>query len=128
VRGVLALSKNEHDAAEPSLKQALAVARRQGAKFWELRAASSLAWLWKDQGRGDEARGLLAPIYGCFTEGFDMPDLNDPRCPVSVIKRSRTTSSFQIGRIARPSNGIQWDARLGLAIDGTSPPANHGRR
>jgi hypothetical protein len=67
------------------LKQALAVARRQGAKFWELRAASSLARLWKDQGRGDEARGLLAPIYGCFTEGFDMPDLNEAKALLAAL-------------------------------------------
>jgi predicted ATPase len=49
----------------------------QSAKLWELRAATSLARLWRDQGKRTEARGLLAPIYGWFTEGFDTPDLKE---------------------------------------------------
>ena len=55
--------------------RSLAIARRQDAKSFELRAATSLARLWRDQNRRDEARELLAPIFGWFTEGFDMPDL-----------------------------------------------------
>jgi predicted ATPase len=57
--------------AEASFQQALAVARQQEAKSWELRAATSLARLWQRQDKRDEARALLAPIYGWFTEGFD---------------------------------------------------------
>jgi predicted ATPase len=57
--------------AEASFQQALAVARQQEVKSWELRAATSLARLWQRQDKRDEARALLAPIYGWFTEGFD---------------------------------------------------------
>ena len=57
----------------PASGAPLAVAREQGARMWELRAATSLARLWRDQGRRAEARDLLAPVYGWFTEGFDTP-------------------------------------------------------
>ena len=66
-------------AAEASLHQAIAVARRQSAKLWELRASTSLARLWRDQSKRTEARDLLAPIYGWFTEGFDTPVLQDAK-------------------------------------------------
>jgi predicted ATPase len=66
-------------AAEASLHQAIAVARKQSAKLWELRAATSLARLWRDQGKRTEARDLLAPIYGWLTEGFDTPVLQDAK-------------------------------------------------
>jgi predicted ATPase len=52
-------------------------ARRQSAKTWELRAASSLARLWRDQGKQTDARDLLAPVYTWFTEGLDTPDLRE---------------------------------------------------
>jgi predicted ATPase len=55
------------------------VARRQQAKSWELRAAMNLARLWQDQGKRAEARELLAPIYGWFTEGFDTAALQEAR-------------------------------------------------
>jgi predicted ATPase len=64
---------------EDCFQRAIAVARRQGAKSWELRATVSLARLWQQQGRGAEARQMLADVYGWFTEGFDMPDLRDAR-------------------------------------------------
>jgi len=57
--------------AEGYFERALAVARQQQAKSWELRASMSLARLWRDQGKVSEARELLAPVYGWFTEGFD---------------------------------------------------------
>jgi predicted ATPase len=63
--------------AEACLRRALAVARAQGAKMWELRAAISLARLWRDQGKGARARSLLAPLHDWFSEGFDTPDLID---------------------------------------------------
>jgi class 3 adenylate cyclase/predicted ATPase len=66
-------------AAEACFHQALAVARRQQAKSLELRAATSLARLWHQQGKQAEARELLAPIYGWFTEGFDTADLQDAK-------------------------------------------------
>ena len=65
--------------AEDYFERALAVAREQQAKSWELRAAISMARLWRDQGRRDAARALLAPVYGWFTEGFDTPDLKDAK-------------------------------------------------
>jgi predicted ATPase len=63
--------------AEDSFRTALAIAREQGTRGYELRAATSLARLWREQGRRDEARELLMPVYGWFTEGFDTPDLKD---------------------------------------------------
>jgi predicted ATPase len=60
-------------------ERALAVARRQQAKSWELRAAMSLARLWRHQGKLQQARELLAPVYGWFTEGFDTSDLKEAK-------------------------------------------------
>jgi predicted ATPase len=65
--------------AEACFQQALSMARRQQAKSWELRAAMSLSRLWQHQGKGDEARELLAPTYDWFTEGFDTADLRDAK-------------------------------------------------
>jgi class 3 adenylate cyclase/predicted ATPase len=75
--GEIALLEPDPDRAKAQthFERALAVARDQQAKFWELRAAMSMARLWRDQGKLDEARDLLAPIYGWFTEGFDTRDL-----------------------------------------------------
>ena len=79
--GEIALLSPEPDApkAEAYLERALAVARKQQAKFWELRAAMSMARLWRDQGKRNEARDLLAPVYGWFTEGFDTLDLKEAK-------------------------------------------------
>ena len=74
VRGEVLLAQDKA-AAEASFERALSIARHQGAKLWGLRAAVSLARLWRDQGRRDDARNLLAPVYGWFTEGFATPDL-----------------------------------------------------
>ena len=63
--------------AEACFQKAIEVARRQSAKSWELRAATSLARLWQQQGKVAEARDLLAPVYNWFTEGLDTADLND---------------------------------------------------
>jgi predicted ATPase len=65
--------------AEDSFRTALAIAREQGTRGYELRAATSLARLWREQGRQGEARDLLAPLYGWFTEGFDTADLKDAK-------------------------------------------------
>ena len=65
--------------AEDSFRTALAIAREQGTRGYELRAATSLARLWREQGRRTEARDLLAPLYGWFTEGFDTADLKDAK-------------------------------------------------
>ena len=65
------------DEAEECFREAIAVARRQEAKWWELRATASVARLLRDTNRRDEARMMLAEIYNWFTEGFDTPDLKD---------------------------------------------------
>jgi predicted ATPase len=72
--------------AEPYFEHALAVARQQQAKSWELRAAMSMARLWREQGKRDEARDLLAPIYGWFTEGFDTLDLKEANALLEQLK------------------------------------------
>ena len=66
-------------AMRPRTVIALAVARQQGARFFELRAGISLARLWRDQGKRTEAHDLLAPIYSWFTEGLDTPVLQDAK-------------------------------------------------
>ena len=65
--------------AEEGFSRALSVARAQQAKSWELRAAMSLARLWRDQGKAQQAHELLAPVYGWFTEGFDTRDLKEAK-------------------------------------------------
>ena len=79
--GEIALLSPEPDAAkaEAYFERALAISREQQAKSWELRAAMSMARLWRDQGKREEARELLAPVYGWFTEGFDTLDLKEAK-------------------------------------------------
>jgi predicted ATPase len=81
IAGEIALKSPQPDAAkaEKYFERALTVARKQQAKSWELRAAMSMARLWRDQGKRDEARELLAPVYGWFTEGFDTRDLKEAK-------------------------------------------------
>jgi predicted ATPase len=81
LKGELLLRQADPDApqAEACFQQALAVARRQLAKSWELRAALSLSRLWQNQGKKEEARSILAEIYGWFTEGFDTRDLKEAK-------------------------------------------------
>ena len=79
--GDIALMSPKPDAAkaEAFFERALAVARQQQAKSWELRGAMSMARLWRDQGKPQQARELLAPVYGWFTEGFDTLDLKEAK-------------------------------------------------
>jgi predicted ATPase len=72
-------SKRDTTKAEEYFERALAVARKQQAKSWELRAAMSVARLWRGQGKRQEAHDLLAPVYGWFTEGFDTRDLKEAK-------------------------------------------------
>jgi class 3 adenylate cyclase/predicted ATPase len=74
-KGQLRLRQGDPQTAAELYRQALAIAKEQEAKLWELRAAASLARLLGNQGRRAQARDLLAPVYDCFTEGFDTPDL-----------------------------------------------------
>src|SRR3954469_12099545 len=79
VPGDLLNAAGDQSTAEQHYRQAIAVAEKQSAKLFQLRASVSLARLWRDQGRQTEARDLLAPIYGWFTEGFDAPDLKEAK-------------------------------------------------
>jgi tetratricopeptide (TPR) repeat protein len=75
IPGDLLSAVGDQPGAERHYRQAIAVAERQSAKLLQLKASTSLAQLWRDQGKRAEARNLLGPIYGWFTEGFDAPDL-----------------------------------------------------
>jgi len=87
LRGVLFLRQpgTPQEEAEACFQRALDVARRQEAKSLELRAAMSLAQLWQQQGKRTEARALLAPIYGWFTEGFDTADLQEAKVLLEAL-------------------------------------------
>ncbi|MGH6886651.1 MAG: hypothetical protein ACREGK_11335, partial [Geminicoccales bacterium] len=89
LEGVLLLKRSGRAAAaeaQACFEQGLDLARRQGTKGWELRAAISLAGLWRRRGRPQDARDLLAPIFGWFTEGFDTADLKDARALLAQLR------------------------------------------
>jgi predicted ATPase len=92
IAGQIALLSLQADAAksEAYFEKALAVAREQQAKSWELRAAMSMARLWRDQGKRNEARDLLAPVYGWFTEGFDTRDLKEAKALLDELSDARS--------------------------------------
>jgi predicted ATPase len=87
VSGEIVLLSPDSDVAksEVCFERALAVAREQQAKSWELRAAMSAARLWRDQGKWQQARELLAPVYGWFTEGFDTRDLKEAKALLDTL-------------------------------------------
>jgi class 3 adenylate cyclase/predicted ATPase len=87
VAGEMELLSPRRDAARAQayFEHALEIARAQQARSWELRAATSLARLWREQGRRTEALGLLAPIYGWFTEGFDTRDLKEAKAMLDAL-------------------------------------------
>ena len=84
-KGQLLLRQGHAEAAERLYRKALGVAREQEAKLWELRATISLARLRRDQGRSAEAHARLAPVYGWFTEGFDIPDLKEAKALIDEL-------------------------------------------
>jgi predicted ATPase len=90
LQGELLLHQTVPDAAQAEVcfQQALAIARRQQARSLELRAAMSLSRLWQRQGKRDEARALLAPVYGWFTEGFDTADLQEAKVLLEELAES----------------------------------------
>jgi predicted ATPase len=87
IAGEIALLSSEPDLAkaEAYFERALAVAREQQAKSWELRAAMSMARLWRDQGRRPQARDILAPVYGWFTEDFGTLDMKQARAMLDEL-------------------------------------------
>jgi len=87
IAGEIALMSAEPDAAKAGeyFERALTIARQQQAKSWELRAAMSMARLWREQGKRDEARDLLGPVYGWFTEGFDTLDLKEAKALLAEL-------------------------------------------
>jgi tetratricopeptide (TPR) repeat protein len=111
--GEIALKSPSPDAAkaEAYFEHALAVAQAQQAKSWELRAAMSMARLWRDQGKRDEARDLLAPVYGWFTEGFDTRDLKEAKALHRALLRN----------VAHPVQGLL------AALTRRARPYHHGR-
>ena len=84
-KGELLVRRGHAEAAEELYYRALSIAEEQGAKLWELRAAASLARLWRDQGHPAKARDLLGPIYDWFTEGFDTPDLKEAKAQLDEL-------------------------------------------
>ena len=88
LRGALLLRQGPRppwEEAEACFQQALAIARQQQAKSWELRAATSLTRLWHQQGKHQEAHDLLAPVYSWFTEGFDTADLQEAKALLDAL-------------------------------------------
>jgi predicted ATPase len=85
-KGQLLLRQGHSEAAAESYRKALSIAQEQEAKLWELRAATGLARLRRDQGRPGEALDLLASVYGWFTEGFDTPDLIEAKTVLDELK------------------------------------------
>jgi predicted ATPase len=92
LKGALLLQRNSDNQAEAevSFQHALAIARNQQAKSFELRTATSLARLWQQQGRRQEAHDLLAPVYNWFTEGFDTLDLKDAKALLEELTEGQS--------------------------------------
>src|SRR5262249_2686297 len=85
LKGALLLQQSSDNHAETCFHHAMAIAQNQQAKSWELRAATSLARLWQQQGKRQEAHDLLAPVYGWFTEGFDTADLQEAKALLEAL-------------------------------------------
>jgi len=79
LKGIALLGQNKREESQSAFEESLRIARRQQVRAYELRAATSLARLWGEDGKRREARDLLAPVYGWFTEGFDTPDLREAK-------------------------------------------------
>jgi len=85
IKGLILLRQNDFEQSQTAFQSALSIARRQAAKAYVLRAATSLSLLWCERGRLAEARDLLWPVYGWFTEGFDTPDLKEAKVLLSEL-------------------------------------------
>ena len=99
VRGEFLLGQGSAvEAAEQCFTAALALARTTSARGWELRAATSLALLWAAQGRGEEAKALLAPVYGAFDEGFGTPDLQEAKALLDELASAPEAAGKMVRR------------------------------
>jgi predicted ATPase len=85
LRGRLLLSREQHAESETCFRRAMEISGGQRARLLELRAAMSMARLWRDQGKPQQARDLLAPVYGWFTEGFDTRDLKEAKALLDAL-------------------------------------------
>jgi predicted ATPase len=85
LKGMVLLSRHDPEASEACFVHSRKIAQRQNARSLELRASTSLARLWRDQGKRTEASDLLAPVYGWFTEGFDTPDLKEAKALLEQV-------------------------------------------
>jgi hypothetical protein len=105
--GDLLLRRNPSapDRAEVSYRRAIERARSQEAKSWELRAATSLARLWRDQGKPAEAHELLAPVYSWFTEGFDTADLKDAKALLGELADAAALPASGVSAVAGVAAG-----------------------
>ena len=88
IRGELRLKQGQTDLAEADFREAIALARRMGAKAWELRATISLARLLASNGHRHKAHAMLAEVYNWFTVGFDTRDLNDAKALLDELSAS----------------------------------------
>jgi len=89
LRGDVLLAMGDDTGGEAGYRRTIAVARQQSTKLWELRAAMSLARLWRDQGKRAEAHALLAPVYSWFTEGVGSPVLQAARALLDALAAAR---------------------------------------
>jgi predicted ATPase len=119
-KGRLLLRQGNSEAAEELYRKALSIAEEQGAKLWELRAAVSLARLRRDQGRCAEARDLLAPIYGWFTEGFDTPDLKEAKALLDATRHRMqvvvVTTNNRVRRKPSPTRPLKGPGPASPAV------------
>jgi predicted ATPase len=88
LRGNMLLMLGKRGEAEAALRRALTIAQQQQARWWELRAATSLAGHWRDEGKYVESYSLLQPVYSWFVEGFDTTDLNDAKALLAELRAS----------------------------------------
>jgi predicted ATPase len=112
IAGEIALISPEPDVSKAELyfSRAVAVAREQQAKSWELRASMSIARLWRDQGKHQQAHNLLAPVYGWFTEGFDTLDLKEAKGLLDAL-------SSRVAERATPEFGTSSQFALRLLTE-----------
>jgi len=104
-KGQFLLRQGHPEAAEDLYRRAMSIAKEQEAKLWELCAGASLARLRRDQGRHAEARDLLAPVYGWFTEGFDTPDLKEAKALLDELNGSSAPTVLREPMVAELGSG-----------------------